>query len=137
ITFSSSSRIYAVNACTPRSDCMIGIIGAGGHAKVIAELFAAASPHAKLIFFSSNPNQSSSFFAPYDHYTDLPQSLVHHVQSILHWHVAIGNIDVRKKKTAALGQLKCRLISAIHPTAIISPTSTIGAGSSVMAGAIM
>ena len=48
--------------------------------------------------------------------------------------ISIGNCDVRRRIAR---RLACRFGTAVHPSAIISPSATIGEGTVVMPGAVI
>jgi UDP-3-O-[3-hydroxymyristoyl] glucosamine N-acyltransferase len=51
--------------------------------------------------------------------------------------VAIGNNAVREKLHARAREACFELLNVIHPAAFVSPTTTLGAGCAVMAGAVV
>ena len=105
---------------------MIYLYGAGGHAKVIADIL-----ELKGIaiggYFDDDPSKKIwhysgfSYPGPFDLLTD---ELI----------VSIGNNITRKK---IVEKIVAKYFKAIHPTAIISPHSAIGEGSVVMGGALI
>lgn len=50
---------------------------------------------------------------------------------------AFGNNDVRRRDVAALRALGIRLVTIIHPQAVLSPSDEIGEDVTIMAGAII
>lgn len=116
---------------------MIGIIGAGGHAKVITEALCSSDPNRLVVFFSSDPVKSDAFFKRYPHYEDRIDQLSSFRSKIHAWHAAIGNIRVRKAKIDLLDQLQYKLIRAVHSSAVLSPTCKVENGTSIMAGCII
>lgn len=110
------------------------IIGAGGHAAVVADILLARGEYkvAALVDFLANEN-SSKF--------DLP------VWSKAHWLasdiregvVGIGTNSTREFATQELRECApdFNYCTAIHPNAVVSTSATIGVGSVVMAGAVV
>lgn len=105
---------------------MIYLYGAGGHAKVIADILE-LNGIALGGYFDDDLTKKiwdySGFSFPgfFDLLTD---ELI----------VSIGNNKTRKKIAE---KIKAKYFTAIHPTAIVSPHSTIGIGSVVMGGTLI
>ncbi|MGG1664119.1 acetyltransferase [Brevibacillus sp. NRS-1366] len=116
---------------------MIGIIGSGGHGKVIADIFIRAHAKPNLIFFTSPPLPPSAVFQSFPMYPDTPEQLLASQVVIAGWHVAIGNPFTRKKKIEFLLEQGGKLFQAIHDRSIISSSAAIGEGTSLMAGAVI
>ncbi|RKL69099.1 transferase [Salipaludibacillus neizhouensis] len=114
---------------------MIGIIGSGGHAKVILDIFLKSLPFEQITFFSSNPSVQT--FEGFPLYTDSIEN--HHLidSKIDTWHIAIGDQNIRKEKITFLLNKNFFMTSAIHHKSIISESSKIGNGTSIMAGAVV
>jgi hypothetical protein len=51
--------------------------------------------------------------------------------------VAIGNNALREKLIQQLAEVGFKLATVVHPQAFVSPSAILGAGSAVMAGAIV
>ncbi|RYU90397.1 acetyltransferase [Mucilaginibacter terrigena] len=100
------------------------LYGAGGHAKVILEILAAAQTPAQGIWDEHKEGGllGCKIAGKFD-----PENLPHGHEMIL----AIGSNQVRKKLSGQHAGIK--FASAIHPTACISPTAKIGTGTVVMA----
>ena len=107
------------------------IIGAGGHAKVVADIV--RKNHDTVLGFldDDKSKHGTPFFgsiilgstSEYEKYA-----------SDACFILAIGNNSVRKK----LSQLmKCNWYTAIHPTAVVSEGASIGEGSFIGAGAVV
>ena len=98
------------------------VLGASGHAHVIADIIEASGD--KVVAFlddnTSIPGVTGSIF-DYSKYDGC--SFV----------IGIGNATVRKK----LSNLPLTWYTAIHPSAIVSPSATIGSGSVVMPNAVI
>ena len=106
------------------------IIGAGGHAKVIADIVRASGDTVVGFLddaFSGEREFYGSFVigkvSDYKRYT-LECSFI----------VAIGNNSVREKIATGM---ECQWYTAIHPSAVVSQSAMIGIGTAVMAGAVI
>lgn len=99
-----------------------GIIGAGGHAKVVIEIIEEMGD--SVVGIADHASSSHQLLG-YQVNAELPQDEM----SVL---IAIGNNRTRKILAA---QMNHSFGSAIHPKATLSSRSTLGPGSMVMAGA--
>ncbi len=114
------------------------IIGAGGHAQVVADILLRAAEHGgravPIGYLDDNPAQHGLkllgllVFGAVSQCASLPHDAVI---------VAVGRNDLRRhlyKQLVANGE---QLITAVHPSAIIAPDSTVGPGTVICAGAII
>jgi len=101
------------------------LIGAGGHAKVIADILV-ASGRAPTAFLDEAPKQNHVFDIPVIQGLELPEPNA----SVI---IAIGDNFVR----ASLASRYAAFDVAIHPSARVSRDAEIGPGSVVMAGAVI
>ena len=109
------------------------ILGAGGHAKVVAELALEAGSASRVAFLDDRSSQTLLGFpilGPLD--LAFQPSIIDQYPFAL---VAIGHSPTRLRWLAALQDAGYHLPTLIHPTAWISPTSRIGPGSVVFAQA--
>ena len=99
------------------------LYGASGHGKVIKEILEA---------------QSISIDAFVDDDQGISQlcgiPILHYCEGLTPMIVSIGINRTRKK---IVEKLSCQFMTAIHPTAIVSPSAIIGEGTVVMPGAII
>jgi acetyltransferase EpsM len=104
----------------------IFLFGASGHGKVICEILEAQRqpPYG---FIDDNPHVTS--LLEYPVFNTLQQAAATAGDLFV---ISIGNNSIRKTIAAAKLQ-GMKFTSAIHPSAVISPRSTIGAGTVVMA----
>ncbi len=111
------------------------ILGAGGHGRVVREVAVATGQYENIAFLDDNWNVDDVFqkqsdvigrLSDYDKFTGQFDSAF----------VAIGNPEVRKKYQELLAQ-KYEIATLTHPEAHISPSSSIGKGTVVMAGAVL
>ena len=111
----------------------LAIFGAGRHGRVVAEI-ASLIGWSKIVFFDDRPNHSdkkkllvcgnkADFISQSSHFDGC--------------FVAIGNNSDRSEIVKILLSSEAPLVSLIHPSAIVSQYSEVGAGTVVMAGAII
>lgn len=108
----------------------IALVGAGGHAKVVLDTLQAAGKTVDRVY-DDNPDLQGKDFCgvpvvgPIDQLQECPgQKAI----------IAIG--DCRKRRELAEAY-DCQWVSAIHPTAYVAETASVGAGSLIAAGAIV
>lgn len=111
------------------------LIGAGGHAKVVIDLFRAAAGHDLVGLIDSGPVgtavNGATIIGGDD---DLPR-LRH--EGVTHAHVAIGNNRRRLDLSRQLEAMGFTLANAISPAATLSPSVRLGRGIAIMAGAVV
>lgn len=106
------------------------IIGAGGHAKVIADIVLSQGDRL-LGFLDDSPNATGSYGIPV-----LGKVADYPLWPNARFLIGIGNAAVRQKLVNKLCDIRWH--TAIHPTAVISRLgTTIGEGTVVMANAII
>lgn len=99
------------------------LYGASGHGKVVKEILENAGVEVKA-YIDDDPTLSRSFGLPVLHKSEGLEPMV----------VCIGRCDIRKK---IVESLNCKFATAIHSSAIVSPSAKIGEGSVVMQGAVI
>lgn len=99
------------------------LYGASGHALVISDILRAEGVEVKGVF---DDNSGLTEFCG--------MSVDHHWRGQEPVIISIGNCAIRRKIAK---RLACRFGTAIHPSAIISPSARIGEGTVVMPGAII
>jgi sugar O-acyltransferase (sialic acid O-acetyltransferase NeuD family) len=104
------------------------IYGTGGHAKVIYDIL-----NLNRISIDFFLDDSPSVQALYGHPVYLPDLAPKFDQLI----IGIGDNQIRHNKYNHYRKLKVQFINAIHPSAIISSTASIGTGICINAGAII
>lgn len=109
---------------------VVGIIGASGHGRVIADI-AKKIGYEKILFFDDNVSITSC--GGYQVVGRTFDILHHDCDAI----VGIGNAQVRRRIQEQLEQENISLTTLIHPNAVIGENVTIGNGSVVMAGAVV
>jgi len=110
------------------------VVGAGGHAKVCIELLQAMGH--EIAFCIGGPDSQSTCLGHQvlvgdDNLLDLYQ------QGYRHAFVAIGANHVRSRIVRSLKEIGFEVVNAISPTAVVSPSITIGRGVAVMANAVI
>lgn len=115
------------------------IIGAGGHAQVVADILMSSArifPESAVPigYLDSNPNITGRS------YLGLPVlGCLDEISQIDHDYVivAIGNNRIRQRIFNSLAATNEKFITAIHPSAIVADSAVIGVGTVVCAGVIV
>ena len=114
------------------------ILGAGGHGKVVAETALATNKYQKISFLDDkfSKNSFSKDFFKINIIGDLSFAQELKTQEMFNDAiVAIGNSSIRLKWIKKLKKLNYTIPSILHPSAWISPSSTIQDGTVVFAQA--
>ncbi len=112
------------------------ILGAGGHAKVVAELARAIGWHVTGFLAPADERGEENLGAPIlGDGVDLLADSSWLEQNDLF--PAIGKGDIRWREFIRLAAAGARVPSLIHPAAVVSPSAQIDAGAVIMAGAIL
>ena len=106
------------------------VIGAGGHAKVIADIVRKSGDNL-VGFLDDSKEAGSEFFDAFilgktDSYCEYPDK---------EFIIAIGNNAVRQKIAEQMQDVT--FYTAVHPTAVIAEGVTVGEGTCVMANAVV
>lgn len=99
------------------------LYGASGHGKVVKEILDDAGIEVKA-FIDDDLALSIFFGLPVLHSADKLDPVI----------VSIGKCDVRRR---VVERLNCSFATAIHSSAVVSPSAKIGEGSVVMQGAVV
>jgi sugar O-acyltransferase (sialic acid O-acetyltransferase NeuD family) len=109
------------------------IVGAGGHARVVADaLLCAGVPLEALCFADDRPDLHGR--------TLLGAPVIGPVASVaagMAFHVAIGDAQVRERLQRQLVSAGARPLTVVHPRAVLSASATLGAGAFVAATAVI
>ncbi len=97
------------------------IIGAGGHGRVIADIIRANGDTVLGFLDDDNTKDVLGSISDYSKYADA------------YFIVGIGNNALRKKLSA----LPVKWYTAIHPSAIVSPSAVISEGTAIMPNAVI
>lgn len=107
------------------------IIGASGQGKVIADI-AEKLGYTRIAFLDDNPN--ARFCGKYKVVGSSNQASAYRNADFI---VAIGNAQVRRRIQDSLVDAGLRVVSLIHPAAVVASDVQIGEGTVVMAGAVI
>lgn len=111
------------------------ILGASGHGKVVADAIFNFNKDIVILFF----DDAFSTIKNNEHWPveGSFHDLVERIDEFDGVVVAIGNNSIRYEKQRELVAQGAKIISIIHPKAIVSPFTRIGSGVVVLAGAII
>lgn len=109
------------------------IIGAGGHAKVVADC-ALSSGYEKIAFLDDNPNVKEALGFPVIGKVSDAEKLVDEYSEAF---VALGNNSLRLRLIRYLVDLGYKVPAVVHPSAIVSRFADIKSGTVVMPGAVV
>jgi len=112
----------------------LAVLGASGHGKVVADT-ARAAGWSDIIFFDDA--WVGKRFVTHHPVVGDAEALFRSAAEFDGVIVAIGNNRVRLDKTRALIDAGGNVVSVIHPTAVISESSSVKQGSVIMAGAVV
>ncbi len=113
------------------------IIGAGGHGKVVLDILRAAGMYRPMGFIDADPSLAGCsvgglpVLGPANQLSKLRQ------QKVKRAIVAIGDNAVRRSYATRLLEDGFELINAIHPTAVVSTSATVGRNVVIAAGAVV
>ena len=102
------------------------IIGAGGHGQVVVEC-AEACGYEKIDFLDDNNPDAVGGIDQLEEVVDKYNGVI----------VSIGNNEIRRDLIRRVQSINAPLITLIHPRAFVSLTTSIGAGSIVLPGAVI
>jgi len=112
----------------------IYIYGGGGHGKVVIDAIRARyGADAVRGIFDDDPAKKNTEF--YGH--RIIGSIKEQESRIENLIMAIGDNQIRANKFAEISGMVNHCITVVHPTAYISPSAKIGAGTVIMAGVII
>lgn len=107
------------------------IIGASGHGKVVADI-AKLSGYTDIAFLDDAPG-----LKVVSGYPVLGAVSTFSAFSQDDFFVAIGNSDIRRRILDEISSSGARLVTLIHPSAVVAQDVVIGEGTAVMAGAVI
>lgn len=112
----------------------IVILGDGGHSRVIKDIITCHENHRIVAVlddkYEAMSRKNGVLYAP-----------LYYIHRIAKWDVkiiiAIGDNETRKMFSEKLNIPSSKYLTAIHPTAVVSPTAVIGSGTVVMPNALV
>src|SRR5438477_3969536 len=113
------------------------IYGAGGHAKVVADLARLCKIDIAGFIDDTNTNRDGQQFCGSKIYNDVERARYKSSDPDLGVIVAVGDCEARGRITAKLVKHNFNLLSLIHPAATIAQSAQISPGTVVMAGVII
>ena len=108
------------------------ILGAGGHARVVAEIAQLSGKYTDVVFLDDKASENTFPYRCMGKCEDFADYLTSY-----DFFIAIGNATIRRRLQTEVEEANGRIVTLIHPTAIISKDVTIGKGTVIMAGAIV
>jgi UDP-perosamine 4-acetyltransferase len=111
------------------------ILGSGGHAKVVIDIFLSGSEYEIVGCLATNPKTPEILGIPIIGNDDLLPDL--YAQGIDHAFIAIGDNQLRKYLTHQVKKLGFQFPNAISPSATVSSSVKLGTGIAIMAGAVI
>jgi sugar O-acyltransferase (sialic acid O-acetyltransferase NeuD family) len=102
------------------------IVGAGGHGRVVLDILSAAGGHTVVGFLDADPGRRGSsvngvpVLGPVNLLAKLRQ------QGVGHGIVAIGDNRARRRQGELLLEHGFELVTAVHPSAVVSGTAVLG-----------
>lgn len=111
----------------------LAVYGAGGHGKVVAEVLAAMGA-ALVGFIDDNPALQGTAVLKLPVFAAGEWLGLHSGASVA---LGIGDNSSRERAALALKQQGCKLVIAIHPSAIIAKSAVIGEGAVIMPSAVL
>lgn len=107
------------------------LFGAGGHGKVVLDALYASGRSA--VVFDADPDKAGKTFLK-----NVIQSLPAGYSGMPEYgHVAIGDSRVRRKMAAEFCVAGARLVSVLHPQAVVSASAEVGEGCFIAASAVV
>ncbi len=113
------------------------IVGAGGHGKVVLDIFRAAKEHKPVGFIDSDPSLKEKRVGGLPVFGSSNMLRKLRQQKIGHAIVAIGENRTRRRYMALLAENDFELVNAIHPFSAVSSIASLGKNVVIAAGAVI
>ncbi|MBK8269880.1 MAG: NeuD/PglB/VioB family sugar acetyltransferase [Planctomycetes bacterium] len=113
------------------------ILGAGGHGRVVLDILLAGDQYKPVAFIDNNPSLHGRRVDGLPVLGDVSQLLDLRKRNIRKAIVAIGDNGARRGAGVVLERAGFDVISAIHPSARLAGSASIGKGAVVAAGALV
>jgi acetyltransferase EpsM len=111
------------------------VIGAGGHSKVVIDIINVCGEYEIIAIlddrYSELITEGSTIFAPISYSRQII------LERNPYFIIAIGNNIVRQKMTEELLRVSAKFVTLIHPSAVISPSASLGEGTVVLPNAVV
>lgn len=112
------------------------VYGAGGHAKVVIDVLEQAGFTVSVVLDDNKELDGRTLLGyPVRHTVNVLDSL--QAEGIQHGIVAIGDNRIRQRQAASLEAKGYTLITAVHPSAVVSKHASVQAGTVVMAKVVV
>lgn len=111
----------------------VALIGAGGHSKVVQDIVRVNDDLTLYAVLDQNIKKKKVVDGVIHAHTDMIGDLVSNCKFC----IAIGNNQVRQKLIEEFTFSSEKYVTLIHPTAVISPSATIGRGTVIMPNAVI
>lgn len=112
------------------------LYGAGGHARVVIDVLEQTGIKVRVVIDDNKELDGRTILGyPIRHTVNVFDSLLE--EGIQHGIVAIGDNRIRQRQAASLTSNGFKLITAIHPSAVISQHAVLGRGITIMANAVI
>jgi sugar O-acyltransferase (sialic acid O-acetyltransferase NeuD family) len=108
------------------------IIGAGGHGRVVADIAKLSGQYQRIVFADDAEIKESGGYPVVCKTADAVHLLIDYEVV-----VAIGNSQMRKRILKYLEACSGHLVVLVHPSAVVASDVALGAGSVVMANAVI
>jgi UDP-perosamine 4-acetyltransferase len=113
----------------------IVIIGAGGHGRVCRDV--AAAQGVEIVGFCDPARKPGEWVNGTVVLDGDEEQLLATLPADVHFHIGIGDQDIRGRLGRRVRGTGRRLATLVHPSAVLSPSVEIGEGSVVMAGVVI
>lgn len=110
------------------------IVGAGGHGEVVADIAESLGCYSEIGFLDDSRTPGENGPLGYSILGGLSEARVHPGADFV---VAIGNPGSRRAIMEQLQSLGHRVVTLVHPSAVVSRHAVLGAGTVVMPGAVI
>lgn len=114
----------------------IVVFGAGGHSKVVVEVIERQGRYRIAFLADADESKAGTTVLGYPVRAER-DAFVASKKGITNAIVAIGNNGIRRRIANVVELSGMRLVSAVHPTAVVSTSASIGRGTVLMAGCII
>jgi UDP-perosamine 4-acetyltransferase len=134
---STSEPAPAPDLDLTRNPDLISVVvyGAGAGAVTVKECLDLGSEYEVVCFIDDDPNHAESLSGRPVYGSDRLGEIVD--EGVIHVAVAIAAGAVRMRILNAVEAIGARIVTVIHPTALVAPSASIGEGSFIKAGAIV